>query len=150
MINKDQGWTFASMLAPKLPVLSVFVEISQVWNWVTHSDEECQTCTNMTNSGILWPAMFWYGPIWLETSSVTNSITVSAVSRTSVTVWLVCWLRASWEKISGIWIQDATNGPICLIRAYNDQFWANLHPYSLFCPRLGWYTSGFTIRGTRC
>jgi hypothetical protein len=31
MIKKDQVWTFTAMFAPKLPVLSVFDEMAQVW-----------------------------------------------------------------------------------------------------------------------
>jgi hypothetical protein len=31
MINKDQVWSFMAMFAPKLPVLSNFVEMPQIW-----------------------------------------------------------------------------------------------------------------------
>jgi len=82
MINKDQASSFMAMFAPKLPVQDNIGEMPQIWNWVTHFVEDCQTYPNMANTGILWSAMLTYGPLWLETSSLANSITVSAVSRT--------------------------------------------------------------------
>jgi hypothetical protein len=139
MINKDQVWTFTALFAPKLPFLCVFGEMAQVWRWVTHTDEECQTYTKVASSVISWPAMLSCRPVWWETSRLTNSITVCATSRTSVTVCYVWRLRPFWDKISGIWTEDAVNGPICLIRAKNDQLWGNLPHYSPFCLRLLWY-----------
>jgi hypothetical protein len=139
MINKDQLWSFMAIFAPKLPVLSNVGEMPQIWNWVTHFDEDCQTCLNMANSGILWAAMLTYGPLWLETSSLANSITVSAFSRTSVTACYIWRFGAFWDKIGGMWPEDATNGPICLTRAWYDQFWNNLPHCGQFGPRLEWY-----------
>jgi hypothetical protein len=40
----------------------------------------------LASSVISWPAMLSCGPVWLETSRLTNSITVCATWRTSVTV----------------------------------------------------------------
>jgi len=74
------------MIAPKFPVLNNFEKMPQVWIWVSHFDEDYQTCPNMANSEILWPAMLTYGPLWLETIRLVNSITASAVSGTCVTV----------------------------------------------------------------
>jgi hypothetical protein len=117
MIHKDQLWSFMATFAPKLPVLSKFGEMQQIWTWVTHFDEDCQTCPNISNSGIFLPAMLTYGALWIETSNLANSITVSAVLRTSVTVCYIWRFGALWDKIGGIWPEDATNGPICLIKA---------------------------------
>jgi len=66
---------------------------------------------NMDHSGILWPAMLTYGSLWYETPRLATSITVSEVSRTSVTVCYIWRFRAFWDKIGGIWPEDATIGP---------------------------------------
>jgi len=139
MIIKDQVWTFTAMFAPKFPVLSVFGQVAQVWSWVTHSDRECQTYTKVASSVISWPAILSCRPVWFETSRLTNSITVCPTSGTSVTVCYIWRFGAFWDKIDGIWPVDATNGPIWLIRAWYDQFWANLPHYGQFGPRLEWY-----------
>jgi hypothetical protein len=52
-----------SMVAPEFPVFNNFVETCQVWSSVAHFDEDCQTCPNKANYGILWLAMFTDGQL---------------------------------------------------------------------------------------
>jgi len=54
MINKNQVYSFMAMFAQKLSILSNFGEMPQVWNWVTHFDEDCQICPNK-------PILEYYG-----------------------------------------------------------------------------------------
>jgi len=63
MINNDQEWSFVALFAQAFPVLNNFVEMCQVWNRVPHLDEDVQTCANMANYGILYPAMLTDGQL---------------------------------------------------------------------------------------
>jgi len=102
------------MFAQKLPVLWNLGEMPQVWIWMTHFDEDCQTCPNMASYGILWPAMLTGGQLWLEKSRLSNSITVSAVSRNSAIEGDLWAFRTHCANNGGIWTEDATKFPICL------------------------------------
>jgi len=149
MINKNQVCSLMSMFAPKLPVLNNFGEMPHIWNCETLSDEDCQTCPGMANSGILWPAMLTYDPLWLETSCLANSITVSAVSSTSVTVCYIWRFGAFWDKIGEIWPVDATNGPITYLEPSMTNF-GQICPI-MACSADDWNdSSDFAIRGAIC
>jgi len=75
----------------------------QVYNLVAHLDEDYQTCSNKANYGILRPAMLTYGHLWLETSRLTNSITVTVDSIKFVFQYELWAFRAHCANNGGIW-----------------------------------------------
>jgi len=81
-----------------------------------HFVEECQTCPNISKTGILWPAMLTYAPLWLETSSLANSITVSAVRETLLSSARFGQLGHCGNN-GEVWTEYATKCPKCLSKA---------------------------------